>query len=155
MITVTFYYQTSKKSVVHEVMIKSLVDALSTLIELPQTLQVCLYPFVNNVYGGIDKHVKNRFGININLSLEELPKIVVHELIHIHQRHTGLLAIKGGYYYWRGIPYGNKLPEELSYQDYKSCPWETDVDDRVDKLLIQALELIKLQQQTKVDNKSG
>lgn len=139
----------------HEIMIKSLVDALSTLIELPQTLQVCLYPFVNNVYGGIDKHVKNRFGININLSLEELPKIVVHELIHIHQRHIGLLAIKGGYYYWRGIPYNNKLPEEMSYQEYKNCPWEIDVDNRVDNLLTECLELIKKKHLSKVDNKSN
>ena len=136
-------------------MIQSLANALAAIIELPNTLQVCLYPFVDNVYGGIDKHVKNRFGININLPLDQMPKIVVHELIHIHQRHTGILAIKGGYYYWRTIPYGNKLPEEMSYEEYKNCPWETDVDERVDKLLTESLELIKKQQSSKLDNKSA
>jgi hypothetical protein len=96
LIELSFYYQNTPKSPVHELMITSLANALGSLIELPNKLQVCLYPFLDNVYGGIDKHVTNRFGININLSLEQLPKIVVHELIHIHQRHVGLLNIKQG-----------------------------------------------------------
>jgi hypothetical protein len=155
LIEIVFYYQNSQKSPVHEQMIKSLANALGSLIELPKKLQVCLYPFLDNVYGGIDKNVTNRFGVNINLSLEQLPKIVVHELIHIHQRHVGLLKIKQGHYYWRNIPYSNKMPEEMSYQEYKSCPWETDVDERVDKLLTDSLELIKKQHLAKVDNKSA
>lgn len=155
MIEVSFYYQNSQKSPVHEQMIKSLANALGSLIELPNKLQVCLYPFLDNVYGGIDKNVTNRFGVNINLSLEQFPKIVVHELIHIHQRHVGLLMIKQGHYYWRNIPYSNKMPEEMSYQEYKSCPWETDVDNRVDKLLSECLELIKKQHLSKIDNKSN
>ena len=148
MIEIVFYYQNSQKSPVHEQMIKSLANALGSLIELPKK-------FLDNVYGGIDKNVTNRFGVNINLSLEQLPKIVVHELIHIHQRHVGLLKIKQGHYYWRNIPYSNKMPEEMSYQEYKSCPWETDVDERVDKLLTDSLELIKKQHSAKVDNKSA
>ena len=154
MIELSFYYQNAPKSPVHELMIASLANALGSLIELPKKLQICLYPFLDNVYGGIDKNVTNRFGININLSLEQFPKIVVHELIHIHQRHVGLLKIKQGHYYWRNIPYGNKMPEEMSYQEYKNCPWETDVDDRVDKLLTECLELIKKKHLAKVDNKS-
>jgi hypothetical protein len=155
LIEISFYYQNTPKSPVHEVMIQSLVNALDSLIELPKKLQVCLYPFLDNVYGGIDKNVTNRFGININLSLEQLPKIVVHELIHIHQRHVGLLSIKQGHYYWRGIPYSNKMPEEMSYQEYKNCPWEIDVDDRVDKLLTECLELVKKKHSAKFDNKSN
>jgi len=155
LIELSFYYQSTPKSPVHELMIASLANALGSLIELPNKLQICLYPFLDNVYGGIDKHVTNRFGININLSLEQLPKIVVHELIHIHQRHVGLLSIKQGHYYWRNIPYSNKMPEEMSYQEYKNCPWEIDVDNRVDKLLTECLELVKKKHLAKVDNKSG
>lgn len=136
-------------------MITSLANAMASLIELPNTLQVCLYPMLDNVYGGIDKYTANKFGINIKLPVEDLPKIVVHELIHIHQRHVGLLDIKGGYYYWRKIPYGNKMPEEMTYEEYKCCPWETDVDERVDNLLTESLELIKKQQLSKFDNKSN
>lgn len=154
MIEVSFYYQNTNKSPVHEQMIKSLANALGSLIELPEKLQVCLYPFMDNVYGGIDKYATNKFGINIKLPLEQLPKIVVHELIHIHQRHVGLLNIKQGHYYWRNIPYGNQLPEEMSYEDYKNCPWEIDVDNRVDKLLTECLMLVKQQHSAKVDNKS-
>jgi hypothetical protein len=98
LIEVSFYYQNTPRSPVHEQMIKSLANALGSLIELPNKLQVCLYPFLDNVYGGIDQRVKNRFGINVNLSLDQVPKIVVHELIHIHQRHVGMLDIKGGHY---------------------------------------------------------
>jgi hypothetical protein len=155
LIEISFYYQNTPKSPVHEVMIQSLVNALGSLIELPKKLQICLYPFLDNVYGGIDKHVTNRFGININLSLEQLPKIVVHELIHIHQRHVGLLSIKQGHYYWRNIPYSNKMPEEMSYEEYKNCPWEIDVENRVDKLLTECLELVKKKHLAKFDNKSN
>jgi len=142
---VDFYYQNNKKSPVHEVMITKLATTLATILDLPDKLQVCLYPFLDNVYGGIDKRVPNRFGININLSLEQFPKIVIHELIHIHQRHVGLLEIKNGHYYWRKIPYSNKLPEEMSYEEYQNCPWEKDVESRVDKLLTEVLALIKKQ----------
>jgi hypothetical protein len=155
LIEISFYYQNTPKSPVYEVMIQSLVNALGSLIELPKKLQICLYPFLDNVYGGIDKHVTNRFGININLSLEQLPKIVVHELIHIHQRHVGLLSIKQGHYYWRNIPYSNKMPEEMSYEEYKNCPWEIDVENRVDKLLTECLELVKKKHLAKFDNKSN
>lgn len=155
MIEVSFYYQNTPKSPVHEQMIRSLAIALGSLIQLPNKLQVCLYPFLENVYGGIDQRVKNRFGININLSLDQIPKIVVHELIHIHQRHIGMLDIRSGHYYWRNIPYGNKLPEEMSYEDYKNCPWEIDVENRVDKLLTECLILAKEKHLSKLDNKSS
>jgi hypothetical protein len=47
------------------------------------------------------------------------------------------------------------MPEEMSYQEYKNCPWEIDVDDRVDKLLTECLELAKKKHLAKFDNKSN
>ena len=134
---VNYFYQ-NNKSKVHEVMIDSLATALSELIELPDTIEVCLYKLDENVYGGIDKYTPNRLGLNSNLTLEDIPKILVHELIHVHQRHTGKLAIKNSTYYWLGIPYHN-TETEISYEEYRNTPWEVDVQNHVDKLLTKVL----------------
>jgi hypothetical protein len=40
----------------------------------------------------------------------------------------------------------------MSYDDYKNCPWEIDVDNRVDKLLTECLQLAKKQHLSKLDN---
>lgn len=146
-IDVTFYYKNTKPSAVHELIITSLAHVLHTIIELPPTLEVCLYELPDNVYGGIDRYVANRFGINYNLPLESIPEIVVHELIHISQRYLNVLQIKNnGHYYWHGIPYSNILPEDMTYDEYKSCPWEIDVDNRLAKLLSRTLDVVKKQQ---------
>ena len=147
---VKFYYQDKSKNtyrLVRETMIKSLSHALSTLIPLPETVEVCIYDLPDNVYGGLDKHTPNRLGLNSKLPLERIPEILVHELIHASQRHTNMLDIKNnGTYYWRGIPYHNTLPENLDYHEYKNSPWELDVDERLDKLLTETLSLAKQQQ---------
>jgi hypothetical protein len=110
---VKYFYQ-NNKSKVHEVMIDSLATALSELIELPDTIEVCLYKLDENVYGGIDKYTPNRLGLNSNLTLEDIPKILVHE------------------------PYHN-TETEISYEEYRNTPWEVDVQNRVDKLLTEVL----------------
>lgn len=149
---VKFYYQGNKQQITHtlvrENMIKSLSHALSELIPLPETIEVCIYPLPDNVYGGLDKHTPHRLGLNNNLPLEKIPEIVVHELIHASQRHTKMLEIKNnGTYYWRGIPYHNTMPEDLEYNDYKNSPWELDVTERLDNLLTEAISLAKSKQQ--------
>jgi hypothetical protein len=114
---------------------------MATIIELPETLEVCIYPLGKNVYGGIDKYYINRIAINYDLDYEAIPKILTHELIHVSQKHTKLLEIKkNGHYYWRGIPYTNVSPEQLSYEEYRNLPWEVDVENRVDKLLTEVLQ---------------
>lgn len=148
---VKFYYQGNKGkdtyTQVRENMIKSLSYALSTLIPLPESVEVCIYHLPDNVYGGLDKHTPNRLGLNSNLPLERIPEILVHELIHASQRHTKMLEIKNnGTYYWRGIPYHNTLPEHLEYHEYKNSPWELDVDERLDKLLTETVQLAKQKQ---------
>ena len=120
------------------------MNATASLIELPETLEVCLYNFADNVYGGVDRYKHNRIGINYKLELYDIPEIVVHELIHVHQRYKRKLEIKNGTYYWYGIPYSNKLPEEMTYFDYKETPWEIDVENKLDKLLDQVLEIVNM-----------
>jgi hypothetical protein len=155
LIDVVFYYQNSKKEAVRELIIKSLTTAVSTLISLPNTIEICIYRLPDSVYGGIDKYTPNRIGLNSLLALEDIPEIIVHELIHVSQRHTKLLEIKNnGTYYWRGIPYHNVMPENLDYDDYKNSPWEIDVDNKIDKLLTEALMLSQKQHLSTIDSES-
>ena len=140
---IKFYYKNNKPCARREDIISRLTTTVSEIISLPDTIEVCIYPLGKNVYGGIDKYYINRIGINFNLDYESIPGILVHELIHVSQKHTRLLEIKkNGHYYWRGIPYTKVLPEEMSYEEYRNLPWEVDVQNRETKVLQIALELI-------------
>lgn len=141
---VKFFYQNNKINRQYEVVITSFANLLSQLIELPESIEVCLYPLDPNVYGGIDAFNVNRIVISSNLLLQDIPKILTHELIHVHQKHKGLLKIdRNGMCYWRGIPYTKKLPESMSYEEYQNLPWEQDVAQKQHKLLSDALALTK------------
>jgi len=91
---VKFYYKNNNYEKDNEALLTSLAIAVSQIIELPDTVEVCLCPLEENVYGGIDINRVNRIGLNINLSLESQLKILVHELIHVSQKYLGLLKIK-------------------------------------------------------------
>jgi hypothetical protein len=140
---VKFYYKNNNYEKDNEVAVTLLAIAVSQIIELPDIVEVCLYPLEDNVYGGIDINRINRIGLNINLSLESQLKILVHELIHVSQKHLGMLKIKpNGMCYWHGIPYTKKPPEEMTHEEYTNLPWELDVQHRQSKVLQQALEIL-------------
>jgi hypothetical protein len=140
---VKFYYKNNNYEKDNEVALTLLAIAVSQIIELPDIVEVCLYPLEDNVYGGIDINRINRIGLNINLSLESQLKILVHELIHVSQKHLGMLKIKpNGMCYWHGIPYTKKPPEEMTHEEYTNLPWEFDVQHRQSKVLQQALEIL-------------
>ena len=140
---IRYYYQNNQHSYKHEVIITSFAQAVAKVIELPDTIEICLYPLADNVYGGIDVARVNRIGLNYDLPLQALPKILTHELIHVHQKHTGILNIKAnGMCYWHGIPYTNKLPEDMSYEEYNNLPWELDVVNKQQQVFNEALDLV-------------
>lgn len=85
----------------------------------------------------------NRIGINYNLPLETVPKILAHELLHVHQKHKGTLKIKpNGHCYWHGILITDKLPEDMPYEEYSNLPWELDVANKQMKVLSEAINLL-------------
>jgi predicted SprT family Zn-dependent metalloprotease len=85
----------------------------------------------------------NRIGINLDVPLDELPKILAHELVHVHQKHKGTLRIKhNGNCYWHGILITTSLPEDMSYENYMNLPWEMDAYDKQTKVLQQALYIL-------------
>lgn len=139
---INFFYKDNQHSYKHEVIITSFAIAISKVIELPDKLEICLYPLEENVYGGIDKNRVNRIGINYDLPLQDVPKVLTHELIHVHQKHKGLFRVTpDGMCYWRGIPYTKKLPDEMTYDEYRNLPWEVDVEKKQQDVLLEALKL--------------
>jgi hypothetical protein len=73
-----------------------------------------------------------------------MPIILVHELIHVHQKHKGILKIDAkNNCYWHGILQTNKLPEQMTYQEYENLPWEVDVRNKQTKVLTEALAFLQ------------
>lgn len=139
---IRFFYQNNQRSYKHEVIIASFANLVSNLIDLPAEIEVCLYPLEKNVYGGIDVNRVNRIVMSTHLMYEDIPRILTHELIHVSQKHTGLLTIdQRGMCRWKGIPYTDKSPEDMTYKEYSNLPWEVDVQNREVKLLSEALRL--------------
>jgi hypothetical protein len=141
-VEIKFFYQNSTRNNQYEAIITSFSNLLCELIELPNEIEVCIYPLANNVYGGIDVNRVNRVVISSQLMLQDIPRILTHELIHVSQKHTNLLTITPKKVCcWRGVPYTNKSPEEMTFEEYQNLPWEVDVQTRELKLLQEALEL--------------
>lgn len=140
---VRFFYQDNKSLHQHEIIIRNFTEAVSKVISLPPLIEVCLYDLGKNVYGGIDMHRINRVGINTSVPLEQIPKVLTHELIHVSQKHTGILKIKrDGSSYWHGILITKQMPEDMPYEEYENLPWELDVKYRLDQVFTDALNLV-------------
>lgn len=138
---VKFFYQgRNQRKPEHEIIVTEFAKLVGKVIELPDIIEVCLYPLQENIHGGIDILKVNRLGLNINLPLDNVPKVLTHELIHVNQKHKDMLRIdRTGRCYWYGIPYNKQNPEEMNYQDYLDLPWEADVQNRLDFVFKEAL----------------
>lgn len=142
---VNFFYQNNQHNYKKEIIIFELCKVISTFLELPPTLDVCLYK-LNTSYGGIDLLHINRIGIDYDIDYNQLPMILIHELIHVNQRKTGKLKITPtGKYYWNGVYYTNVNPENMTYQEYSTLPWEIDVSQRQQQIFEEASRLIHSQ----------
>lgn len=142
MIAVEFFYQNNQHSYKKEAVITELCNCVSTFLELPERIEVCLYNLDKNTYGGIDVNVPNRMGIDFELPYDSLPRIVIHELLHIHQRKIGKLKInRDGSYFWCGVFFTKTPPEQMPYEEYQKLPWEVDVRVNEEKVLKKAIEI--------------
>jgi hypothetical protein len=142
-VNVTYLYQNNQPDYKHESIITPLAKAVSKIIELPDAIEVCLYDLGKSVYGGIDLYRVNRIGINYTLPYDGVAIILVHELIHVCQKHTGRLRITArGHFYWHGILITKKLSEDLAYSEYMNLPWELDAYNKQHKVLSQALDIL-------------
>ena len=139
---VQIFYNNTPRNEDYEIIISSFTKLVAQVIELPETIEVCLQYMDKNVHGGIDRVRMNRLAINLHLPLQDVPKILTHELIHVHQKFKGILKIdRHGVCSWHGIRYTDVTPENFSYDEYMNLPWEVDVRLKQDSVFSQALQL--------------
>ena len=132
---VVFAYENSKK-LQHEAVATQIVTRLRDHLELPERIEIHFVSLTGRVYGGVDNRFYHRIAINDALSLPEMFIILVHELIHVSQRHTGEFVVtSANQYYWQGRLITDQDPETLSHQEYENLPWEADVRARLPNLI--------------------
>ena len=138
---VSFFYQPNLNLKHYEAVITAICNRAELFLELPSTLDVHLYRLNPSTYGGIDHHKLNSIVLSTDLQLKSIPMILVHELIHVSQRHTNMLRIyNDGSYVWMGKFYTRTSPELLPKDEYLNLPWELDVNDRLPLLLKKILD---------------
>ena len=126
-----------------EKVLLKLFDKASQYLKLPKTLEVEFIDLHDSLYAEtiVNPRYKNRIRLNNKLSEKEIIRPALHELIHLEQMYTGRLSSpRTGMYLWEGQLYNHNDLEKLSYVDYSNLPWETDVNERLDKLLISILK---------------
>jgi hypothetical protein len=135
---IRFIYRNGTYDKNKEKVITNVCTIAKEFLSLPELVEVELKDLGKNIYAETiaNPRFKNRIRLNIELSLKELIKPLVHELIHLEQIHTNRLSVnRQGFYIWEGQVYQNYNPMNLSNEEYKNLPWELDVSLRENKLL--------------------
>lgn len=126
-----------------EIVITQLCSGARSVLSLPDTIEIVFDDLGPAVYGDtkIDGRTRNRITVNTSLQLRDLPPIIVHELIHLHQCHTGRLRGDGH----GGVLWGNRRYTDidaLSWEEYCRLPWEADVLATHDRILNAILDTL-------------
>jgi hypothetical protein len=134
----------------YEAVINRLWESFTSMLDLPREIVVVFENLGKSVYADtkVDPRFKNRVTINAELMVRDVPGAFTHEIIHVHQIHTGLLrADHHGNMFWRDRIY--KIDDNLTYEQYCELPWEADVLVRHQSLLNEVLKLAM----SKLENK--
>jgi hypothetical protein len=105
------------------------------IISFSNEIEVYIQDMAHEVWGGthLNHNHLNRISLNSNLSLAEIPIVLVHELIHLNQIHSGRLKVDDRRNcYWEGVMYAI---DKLSFMEYSQLPWEKDVQYRLKPIL--------------------
>lgn len=145
---VKFIYQGSDYYIAREVVCSKLCHAACMVLPLPNVIEIRFANLGPSIYGHthLEHRYCNRLSIHCYLSVTELPTVLIHELIHMSQVHTGMLRVSSsGTYYWNGVAYDRPHPDTMDYLTYIAQPWECDVDLRhtsvMSAVLAQAMKL--------------
>lgn len=133
---VRYIYNSGIPYQAREIVCSKLTLAAANVISLPGEIEICFTKLASNEYGNtvFDHRFKNRVNINCTLNVVEIPRVLIHELIHVHQMHTGKLKITKHYLFWNGKQH-NHAPSSLTYADYLQLPWEQDVINTLDQVM--------------------
>jgi len=138
-----FIYRVGRYDINRQKVISNICNIASQHITLPNYIEIEFCSLNQNVYAEtlVNFKFKNRIRINESISIKELVKPLVHELIHLNQIHTGKLQTNDrGIYLWENIPYRPKSDVLTNYDSYVNLPWEVDARAREDQLLLLVLK---------------
>jgi hypothetical protein len=132
--SIWFSYPGDDQAEWREIVCRTLTEAVSTVLPLPKEIVIRVANLGAGTYGSaaLEFRFRNRISVSTLLSAEEIPEVIVHELIHLNQIHTGMLrSSRVGTYYWN-----DRLIEATPYEQ---LPWEVDVAARQQQVLQEAL----------------
>lgn len=124
-----------------EIIAQKLCMFVAEFVSLPNHIEVEFKPMDMSTYGEtlVLPTINKRIRINGLLSIKEMFYPIVHELLHLHQTHTGMLTVRrDGIYIWNSRPY--HIRDSLSHSEYTKLPWEVDVTKKEKKILEQVLD---------------
>jgi hypothetical protein len=140
-LNIEFFYLKNIRLPKHELVAKNLCEYTNKVISIPNNISIEFVPLKDHVYGETIL-TENRFRINDSLSDKEIIKPVIHELIHLHQKHMGKLKVmRDGTFIWNGKQYRKENIYLISQKEYENLPWEQDVNRKIDNILSTVVEL--------------
>lgn len=140
MTTVRFIYQGTDYKPEREVIARKVCEFVATQLDLPNEIQVEFAKLHDSQYGAtpVNSRFKNRIQINTMLTANEIPQVLVHELIHLSQIKTGRLSnTSNGKPIWDGRIF--QLTENVNPDD---LPWEQDVANKQQLLLTKTVHFL-------------
>lgn len=137
---IKFIYSSDKYDRNRELVVDNIFRIMSTLIELPDNIEVEFRALSESVYGEtlIDNRYKNRIRLQESLSPKEVIVPLIHELLHLNQTHTGKLSgRRDGSFMWnKKIYHVSKTP---TIHEWSKLPWEIDVAEKEKQMLVEVL----------------
>lgn len=121
-----------------KILTNKIVTMLLERINLPKLIEIEFKNLGPSSYGETRLNISENYRISINskLSLKELIRPLVHELLHLEQVHNQKLQVyKNGDICWEGKLYNYKRISTMSYSDYSKLPWELEVAKRQNQML--------------------
>jgi len=142
---IRFMYEGNDYDLNREKTITKIIESVSQQIQLPNELVIFIADLGEAVYGNtsLDYRFKNRITVNKNLQESGIIEVLVHELIHVNQVHTGQLSVtRTGSYVWRGRNYKVQNYETSDHRQYAQLPWEKDVVKKQHIILTETLKYL-------------
>lgn len=119
-------------------LIQAVCDSVSEIISLPNAVEIIVRTVDKSIHGFLDVNAINKIHISNELLLQDIPIVLVHELIHLHQKHVGDLQGAGHHaIFWKNKAYTKPNYKNMSLREYNSYPWEADVAKKQQEILDQ------------------
>jgi len=141
MTKVRFIYQSDDYNEQREIIATKVCEYMATRLDLPEEIQVEFAVMHESQYGAtlVNPRFKNRIQVNNVLTAQEIPQVLVHELIHLNQIKTGRLSnTSNGKPVWDGRTY--QITEDT---DPNQLPWEQDVANKQRLLLAKTVSYLR------------